>query len=368
MKNNLYTNFFFRNFLQVMFFVCFCLNSGKSFGQTINEAIRIYLTDAETGKNVKDARVTLEGFEIPAIEGKYNKKGRYYYFTEIPKGYNTVMSYHKNYNEKGFQDVNGLPAEVKLKLYDPLNVSYQIYKFPDSMYIQEKNKYINSKFFRDIYVEDPYKISINIVAENCEKVIEKIEKLNSDFDLGIETLNPYYLSNHTENSKFNCSDVIYPYKIYPMANGLSNEQVDFIPNDSPSVFLRKKDGSKFKRFNDSVIKKLRDNEIFTESIIYLKEFYREEKLYKNSYTKLNDKKRIVSKELKSKVELYKNIKGYKIFFLLPISYQNDDLIDDKSLGLGVLDELEYYALKYKTSFENFGKHTILIQYVTFIND
>lgn len=348
--------------------VCCLFITGMSFGQSVNDAIRVYLTDAETGKNVKDARVTLEGFEIPAIEGKYNKKGKYYYFTEIPKGYNTIMSYHKDYNEKGFQDVKGLPAEVKLKLYNPLNVSYQIYKFPDSMYIHEKNKYINSKFFRDIYVEDPYKISINIIADNCEKVIEKIEKLNSDFDLGIETLNPYYYSNHTEDSKFNCLDVIYPYKVYPMANGLSTEQVDFIPNDSPSVFLRKKDGSKFKRFNDPVIEKLRDNEIFTESIIYLKEFYREEKPYKISFTKLNDKKNSVNKKFKSKRELYKNIKGYRILFLLPISYQNDDLIDNKALGLGILDELEYYALRYKISFENFGKHTVLIQYVTFIND
>ena len=71
------------------------INNGK-------DTLKVYLTDAETDKNIADAKVTLEGFEIPEIVGKYNKEEKFYYFTEIPKGYNTIMTYHKKYNEKGF--------------------------------------------------------------------------------------------------------------------------------------------------------------------------------------------------------------------------------------------------------------------------
>jgi len=90
------------------------------------------------------------GFEIPAIKAQYNKKEKYYYFTEIPKNYNTVMVYHKKYNEKGFQDMNGLPKELKFKLHEPLQNYYDFdYETSD----EQPNK----KFY-NYYVEDPYKI------------------------------------------------------------------------------------------------------------------------------------------------------------------------------------------------------------------
>ena len=71
--------------MKIILYLFISLNSLIVLGQGKNIAIRIYLEDAYSGKNIKDAKVTLEGFEIPEIVGKYDKKGKFYYFTEIPK-------------------------------------------------------------------------------------------------------------------------------------------------------------------------------------------------------------------------------------------------------------------------------------------
>ena len=138
-------NKIFKIFLFFLVFVSICLEAQ-------NSAIKIYVADAETGKNISNAKVCLEGFEIPAIKAQYNKKEKYYYFTEIPKNYNTVMVYHKKYNEKGFQDINGLPKELKFKLHEPLQ---NYYDFDYETSAEQPNK----KFY-NYYVEDPYKIVI----------------------------------------------------------------------------------------------------------------------------------------------------------------------------------------------------------------
>ena len=112
------------------------------FGQS--PAIKIYVADAETGKNIGNAKVCLEGFEIPAIKAQYNKKEKYYYFTEIPKNYNTVMVYHKKYNEKGFQDITGLPKELKFKLHEPLQ-NYYDFDYETSVEQPNKKLYIYTR-------------------------------------------------------------------------------------------------------------------------------------------------------------------------------------------------------------------------------
>ena len=310
--------------ITLLVFCYFCNVSGYS--QNKNEAaIKIYLTDAENGKVVKNARVTLEGFEIPPIEGKYDKKGKYYYFTEIPEGYNTVMSYHKDYNEKGFQNTDGLPKEVRLKLYDPLNVSYEISSFRDSMYIQHRNRYISSKYFRDIYIEDPYKIAITIFRKDCDELL----KLINGFGLDLEPINPYSV-----DLTYKCDSIyVNPAYNYPIAEGcsaLESKQYIYIP----VLFFQKKNGQRFKRFNDPILAKLRDNQIFAQSIVYHKIDYRGSRRYnKNIY----------------------NLKSYydRIFFALiaieykkkyetGIDYFDSKLINIKSLGLGLLDQCEYF--------------------------
>lgn len=230
--------------------------------------IKIYLEDAETAKNIEGAKVTLEGYEIPAITGKYNKKDRYYYFDEIPVGYNTVMAYHNKYNEKGFQNLEGLPKELKLRLYDPLNVSYDF-----ESYIR-----INK------YVEDPYKISISttdfLEYNNSKDFINQTIK---DLQLLIELVNPYWEMNKIENNLYGTSQKEgYPILnlkenqrikegyLFPLVGGVSSVFPDrTYSNTSRDIcfILRKTDGSKFKRFNDPIIKKLKQQKFKVCSIV-----------------------------------------------------------------------------------------------------
>lgn len=299
-KKNTADSFRF-HILKMIFVFCLLWNL-PAFSQSGDRAVlKVYLNDAETGRNVKKARVTLEGFEIPAIDGKYNKKGNYYYFTEIPKGYNTVMSYHKDYNEKGFQDVNGLPKEVKLKLYDPLNVSYEFQNYePDSTH---------SKGFYGVYVEDSYKIgiisdSIDDYNDFKNYLSSEIEKLNID----VELINPYLNDKklcaelyfdflQTEQyptiEKYNNDEYVIDVNILlPLKAGVSNLDLEsplYAKTKDIVFYLRKKNGTKYKRYNDSFLKSLQQIKgIKIHSLLYKKAIYPNNKNYSKTKTKLID--------------------------------------------------------------------------------
>jgi hypothetical protein len=291
-------------------------------GQTV-PAIKIYLEDAENGKNISDAKVTLEGFEIPAIVGQYNKKEKYYFFNQIPPGYNTIMAYHKKYNEKGFQDVSALPKELKLKLYDPLNVSYS---FNDDPYAENT---------QSIYVEDPYKFAIfsdSILDYNIFKdyLIKEIDKL----DLEIEIVNPYWelqkrknipylLRIHTFNPKVSYPEVktfgwlehdddfILPLKRgYSTAEFYNSDVSRSITGYDVAFYFRKKTGKKFKRFNDPILKKIRTIKGIISSSVIIDKFYfkdeNENRRYKNSLTRKLDKRNRIKGIDSSKVFFYYN--------------------------------------------------------------
>jgi hypothetical protein len=82
-------------------------------------AIKIYLEDAETGKNIDDAKVTLEGFEIPAINAKYDKKERVYYLKNKDYSkYRLIYIDHKNKEPQVFKKVKLFPAELTFKLFE----------------------------------------------------------------------------------------------------------------------------------------------------------------------------------------------------------------------------------------------------------
>lgn len=291
-------------------------------------AIKIYLEDAETGKKIDDAKVTLEGFEIPAITGKYDKTGKYYYFTKIPAGYNTIMAYHKKYNEKGFQNIAGLPKELKLRLYDPLNVSYS----------HHSNTYKDS--YQTIYVEDPYKIAIfssDLEDYNLFKnyLYKEIEKLNLD----VEVVNPYLELDKDKKipycfgkNNFLHQKEAYPYVgtfntlgieyILPLTRGYSTaeyyeDQHDYrITAKEVAIYFRKKNGTKFKRFNDPILKKIRDTKgINTASVIYYKHSFEDEKgkkNYKNYYTKKLDSRNHFTNIDSSKVFFYYNFHNVEL--------------------------------------------------------
>jgi hypothetical protein len=266
-------------------------------------AIQIQLEDAETGKNIDDAKVTLEGFEIPALTAKYDKTGKVYYFTKIPAGYNTIMAYHKKYNEKGFQNVAGLPKELKLRLQDYRYVSYsfdepkleQIRKnyLIESEYLENlqqiisKESSVKNENFKYLYNEDPYHIAIitkysykDFFANDSIKGI--INKLSLE-----QTI---YNSGTDEKRKLNCYQFGFggfvKYEYYENEIGVSECDNNF--GYSYNVFFfHKKDKTKFNRYNCKEILELRKFNlkvaVLTNKII---EYFADSKFNKDKYDRL----------------------------------------------------------------------------------
>lgn len=216
--------------MKALLYILVLLNTFFASGQKNNIAIKVYLEDAYTGKNITDAKVTLEGFKKSEIIGKYDKEGKFYYFTKIPNGYNTVMAYHKGYNEKGFQKTTGLQKELRLKLYTPYRV-----KIP--------NDTINS------YFEDSFKLAVlmndtllNLRDNNYLKIIES------------------YFKEH-----------------YPELIIHTEESFTFFMNDF-SFYVTKKTEKPFKRFNDPIVNKIEnDNNILMTFGVLLRTQYYEPK-------------------------------------------------------------------------------------------
>jgi hypothetical protein len=327
----------------------FTILSFCSFAQKTEEhVIKIYLEDAETGKNIDDAKVTLEGFEIPALTAKYDKQEKVYYFTKIPAGYNTIMAYDKKYNEKGFQNIEGLPKELKLRLYDPLNVSYDF------------ETYIH----KNTYVEDPYKISVStrsFLEYNLLK--DYINQNIKDLKLQVELVNPYWEINKIEKIPYNTSQK----EAYPLLNIKENQEVKtdylfpliggvstFFPDRSYSnkpkdicFILRKTDGSKFKRFNDPIIKKLKQQKIKVCSIVLNKkngrDFTSNFKIRNKQNKKFNQKNKIDSS---------------KVFF-----YDNNFRNERKSFGL-----LNFFKKDHYLQFDEPDKYPQLPSFVLISNE
>jgi hypothetical protein len=262
----------------------FTLLSLCLFSQTKEvHTIKIFLEDAETGLNINDAKVTLEGFEIPAITGKYDIKKKYYYFNQIPAGYNTVMTYHKKYNEKGFQNVSGLPKELKLRLYDPKYVSYRFEKAKltrfrtdyskENCYLKtlrnriRKRKEIENKNFKYLYDEDSFHIAIItkysykdfFSNDSIKNLLNKLSLKHTKYKSGTEkgyTLNMYqFTDGRFYKSKYSEIDIKQYGGSPPYGFNCYNV-----------FFFHKKDTTKFDRFNSKEIQELREFNLTVASI------------------------------------------------------------------------------------------------------
>jgi hypothetical protein len=239
-------------FIFIILFTLFAQGQNKP-------AIKIYLEDAETGKNIADAKVTLEGFEIPAITGKYNQKEKYYYFDQIPTGYNTIMAYHKKYNEKGFQDTSGLPKDLKLKFYTPYRV-----KIPsDSL---------------NYYKEDPSKLVI-MMTDTIYNSNIKCEGYNT---VSYLCFAKKYFKDH------------YPDLV------VGSETSNFFSLTDFSFYVMKKNCKAFKRFNDPIIKKLEDdkNILFHLGMLLETKINKPEYKQKKEYFKQDGKPNYIPKHIK----------------------------------------------------------------------
>jgi hypothetical protein len=364
------------------------------------QAIKIYVTDSETGKNVSNAKVCLEGFEIPPINAQYNKKANFYYFNEIPKNYNTVMVYHKNYNEKGFQKVEGLPEALHIELHNPMFIDNNLFG---------KNNY---------YIEDPYKIVIELKEklsynESRKKIIDLLKQPSLS---GLELINPFWELKKKIVSQKNKDSLLYFFNFpnpkvytdqepYPLLNANTFYNADFYSENSldygkadifPTLygfssdeavysfhrgiskydvqlkdiifFVRKKNGKKFKRFNDEMLNEISKNKNFTiQTVLYKKTFN------STSYTSKDPKYFSCSDKLNQKFNTIFKIDSSKMFFyhpyfnckkenfgdstvsieknyeLIPINnkfFKKSILFSDvayrQNIGLGILDLYEYY--------------------------
>ncbi len=265
----------------VLLFPVLCFAQSKNKGA---EAIKVYVRDAETGKNIPDAKVTLEGYEIPAIQGSYQKAGAYYYFKQVPDGYNTVMVYHSKYNEKGFQDVKGLPKVLSLKLQDYRYVSYSFEKpvlkeirkdyIKQSKYIEkitnrlEKYDSVVDKNFRYLYNEDPYHIAVISKYDNNTFFERPGVKDIINTLLLEQTL---YKHGNEQQLYYNC----YGFTLggfYSNKYGAEEKTTYECPCKSGFetvyrvYFFHKKDQSRFSRFNCAEIKALREFGLTTAAL------------------------------------------------------------------------------------------------------
>lgn len=356
------------------------------FGQVENKFIKIFVQDAITGKNIKDAKVTLEGFEIPEIVGKYDKKGKFYYFNDIPKGYNTVMAYHKKYNEKGFQDIGGLTKSITIKLEDKRFLNYSFEKPLLESIRKEysiKNKYIESlekllakrekvsnKHYKYIYNEDSYHIAI--ISKLNEKDFFSNDTVKKLFQ-SLSLVQTRYMFGTEENYRLNCYGFVngdfYKREVSKEISEY-NSFNDFGNEDTYRVyFFHKKDESKFERFNCREIYELRKHNlivaVLTSRVIeyfgsskfknqLFEDFYKhyvESNILQYSienydFGKLKESPQIFFNTSKKEDKMYFGEKKSKRFESMPSS--NEGLIktlfflipkqnDNLSIGLGALD-------------------------------
>ena len=354
------------------------LSSFFAIGQKENVITKVYLEDAETSKNICDAKVTLEGFEIPEIVGKYDKKGKYYYFTEIPKGYNTVMAYHEKYNEKGFQNLNGLPKELNFKLYDPLNITYGFLKYRDSISNADGKELYNSENqFKDIFVED---LNMIIVRLNLKLIYEDnrdtLIALLENNKINLQLINPY--SGKVGKSAYpNCdlTDHIYLW------NELEKNDCGNLPHSANKTmadylreghlghngklgneivfFLEKKSREKFKRFNDMDIARLMEIDgVEVSGLIYNKLLYRGSEPYNKRWFGWMDEEFFKSRKehnfLFNYTQRFANRLVYaqsnkKEFYTTKANcydctdskYYIPIRFEEKQMGLGILDNKEF---------------------------
>jgi hypothetical protein len=335
-----------------------------SFGQAKDSIVlKVYLEDAYTNKNIKDGKVTLEGFEMPEIVGQYDKKGKFYYFTEIPNGYNTVMAYHKKYNEKGFQNKNKLPSELHLNLYNPLNVAIE-FPYP----IKDDNNGNSKRYYNDFFLEDPYKIAIKVGSINNCKCLDSLIKSNF---LNVEIVDVLKQENKRffNLNEFNCEksvvfkrDNLKGYDLRPLDFYMDINSCQMGKNSI--LFLRKKDGSKFKRFNDPIIKKMREIGLLINVVSYHRFSYHAEMPYKLKYSKKdkvvrkNDKIFFgISDVKKSEVLFYGDYFTLKtIHDTSPIRFIDKTIYDFEALqyddlGLGIYDQYDYFIKKNGKTFD-----------------
>ena len=141
--------------LSIFFFtlLSFCLSAQYKEAHEI----KIYLEDAETGKNIADAKVTLEGFEVPAIPGEYDREGKYYYFKNVDYSkYALIYLEHKNKEPQVFNKKKIFPNKLYFELLEKRTTIETNIDYNEDINIPKGDTIINS-IHRDVSTVDHYK-------------------------------------------------------------------------------------------------------------------------------------------------------------------------------------------------------------------
>lgn len=96
-----------------IFFLIFSLARGQN-----TPTIKIYLEDAETGKKVNGAKVTLEGIGVSSLKAKFDKQTNTYFFKDIDYDkYNLVYVQHTTKEPQIYKKDRNFPCQINLKMY-----------------------------------------------------------------------------------------------------------------------------------------------------------------------------------------------------------------------------------------------------------
>ena len=250
------------------------------------QKLTINVSDAVSKKRISDASVFLEAYGKESIRAKY-KKGAYM-FDKIPVGFTTIMVYHDNYNEKGFQKFDVFPDKINIRLNKSSEIRY-IFDRKKLFYFDSRIGYSNFQMKYAYYVEDPYKIIIrhkSLRNEDSRNYIENYLKKNG---IGLEMINPYYEEELGRYKRIKAEDPTrtdydslllkkpLDYEYFPLMNSLDADSTSYwmrgkkVANPEKAYFFRQKSGEKFKRFNDPVLKIIsQDSNLEALSVVYYK--------------------------------------------------------------------------------------------------
>lgn len=97
----------------ILFFLLPCIIIGQN-----TSTIKVNLKDAYTGKTIRNAKVTLEGFDVNSIKASYDKKTNTYFFKKIDGDkYNLVYVEHPKKEPQIYKKDKNFPTQINIRMY-----------------------------------------------------------------------------------------------------------------------------------------------------------------------------------------------------------------------------------------------------------
>ncbi|MGV3696450.1 hypothetical protein [Flavobacterium sp.] len=259
---------------------------------------RVYLKENCKFQNVIEAKVTLEAIGKKTFRAVYDKKGKFYYFDSIPKGYTTIFVEHDQYETDGYLIDEDSPKRIDFNLdckgnirqYEIKTNQYKDKGYPTDNYYYYKNDTIfnNEYVFRDNYkllisFPNSYSLPYKDIIKKLDSIVKPYglefiddlvpEAIFAKLELG-EKSAPYHI-DQTKSLKDLASDrnsiiyriMDYGSTYYPIEDFLQSIYYFRLP-------YRKTDKSAFRGDFDLLLTKLKEEhpEINAE-LLYANKFF-----------------------------------------------------------------------------------------------